>query len=389
MLWPQRPRMHLFIASALLAIASQSAPTAPVPPSVAESLTAQDAARKAIYDKIAHSIVTVTSYIKVPDGTPLEGRWKIADESPYIGYAREHVASGILIDDKGLVLCCRTPLTLADDTFAPIVDIETSSGLRFDAELIASEPTINLALVQIKLQEGQTLGDLAPATIGKTETVELADTVFAAADPFGAARTFAPGVVMALPTAACYQSDLTGSFIHCSMSISPGAIGGALLNAKGEVIGMLVPPPSLDPLARPEPRPYTTFAMQIETALGVGEALKTKRTNDSPWLGFSVLSFDELKRKLNDDGKFGALQKPAHGLYIDDVFDPSPATAAGVKPGDFVLEISGRKIMSVVDFQQALYYFSGTKVPIRFFRAGVETTLIVEIARRPAAANRE
>jgi S1-C subfamily serine protease len=385
------------IASTALAIALHALPNGVLstPPATATAatpsdvLTAHDAARKALYDTIAPSVVTVTAYIKVPDGTPLEGRWKVADESPYIGYAREHVASGILIDDKGLVLCCRTPLTLADDTFAPIVDIETSSGLRFDAELIASEPTINLALIQIKLQEGQTLGDLVPATIGKTESIELADTVFAVADPFGAARTFAPGVVMAMPTAACYQSDLTGSFVHCSMSISPGAVGGALVNAKGEVIGMLVPPPSLDPLARPEPRPYTTFAMQIETALGVGEALKTKRTNDSPWLGFSVLSFDELKRKLNDDGRFAAMSKPDHGLYIDDVFDPSPASGAGVKPGDFVLEISGRKIMSVVDFQQALYYFSGTKVPIRFWRDGKDATLVVEIARRPAAANRE
>jgi len=354
-----------------------------------DALAAQDAARKDLYARIAPSIVTVTSYIKVPDGTVLEGRWKIADESPYVGFAREHVASGILIDDKGLVLCCRSPLTLADDSFAPIVDIETSSGLRFDAELIASEPTINLALVQIKLKEGETLGDLVPATFGKTETIDLADTVFAVADPFGAARTFAPGVVMAMPTAACYQSDLTGSFIHCSMAISPGAVGGALINTKGEVIGMLVPPPSLDPLARPEPRPYTTFAMQIETALGVGEALRTKRSNDSPWLGFSVLAFEELRRKLNDDGKFGAIAKPAHGLYIDDVFDPSPASVAGVKPGDFILEISGRRIVSVVDFQQAIYYFSGTKVPVRFFRDGKETVRVVEIARRPAAANRE
>jgi hypothetical protein len=110
----------------------------------------QDAARKALYAKIAPSIVTVTSYLKVPPGTLLEGKWKIADESPYKGYMRQQVASGILLDDTGLVLCCRSPLALDDGSFAPIVDIETSSGYRFDAELIASEPTINLALVQIK-----------------------------------------------------------------------------------------------------------------------------------------------------------------------------------------------------------------------------------------------
>jgi len=380
------PSSILAIVAALAAQTAQ--PPAPAP-SFAEILEAQDAARRALYAKVAPSIVTVTSYLKVPPGTLLEGKWKIADESPYKGYMRQQVASGILLDDKGLVLCCRSPLALDDGTFAPLVDVETSSGYRFDAELIASEPTINLALVQIKLGEGQTLGDLVPATIGRGETVELGDTVIAAADPFGATRTFAPGVVMALPTAACYQSDLTGSFIHASMSISPGAIGGALINTRGEVIGMLVPQPSLDAIQRTVPETHTTFAMQIETAVGVGEALKVKRTNDSPWLGFSVLSFDEMQRKMNDDAKFGAIQKPANGLFIDDVFDPSPASKAGIAPGDIILSISDTKIVSVVDFQQALYYFGGTKVPVRFFREGKEFMKIMEVEKRPVAANRK
>lgn len=382
------PSSILVFATVLAFQTAQPADPAPAP-SFAAVLEAQDAARKALYAKIAPSIVTVTSYLKVPPGTLLEGKWKIADESPYKGYMRQQVASGILLDDTGLVLCCRSPLALDDGSFAPIVDIETSSGYRFDAELIASEPTINLALVQIKLSEDQTLGDLVPATIGRGETVEIGDTVFAAADPFGATRTFAPGVVMALPTASCYQSDLTGSFVHSSMSISPGAIGGALVNTRGEVIGMLVPQPSLDAVERTVPETHTTFAMQIETAIGVGKALKEKRTNDSPWLGLSVLSFEEKRRKMNDNTAFEALQKPANGLFIDDVYDPSPAATAGIRPGDIILSISDTKIVSVVDFQQALYYFSGTKVPVRFFREGKEFMKIMAIEKRPTSANRK
>ncbi len=385
--------MQSSIVAIVVALAAQttepSTPAPAAPPAFAEVLGAHDAARKALHAKVAPSIVTVTSYLKVPPGTLIDGKWKIADESPYKGYMRQQVASGILLDDTGLVLCCRSPLALDDGSFAPLVDVETSSGYRFDAELIASEPTINLALVQIKLSDGQTLGDLVPATIGRGETVEIGDTVFAAADPFGATRTFAPGVVMALPTAACYQSDLTGSFVHASMSISPGAIGGALVNTRGEVIGMLVPQPSLDAVERTVPETHTTFAMQIETAIGVGQALKVKRTNDSPWLGFSVLSFDEMRRKMNDDAKFDAIEKPEHGLFIDDVYDPSPASKAGIRPGDVILSISDTKIVSVVDFQQALYYFGGTKVPVRFFRDGNEIMKIMEVEKRPTAANRK
>jgi predicted metalloprotease with PDZ domain len=120
-----------------------------------------------------------------------------------------------------------------------------------------------------------------------------------------------------------------------------------------------------------------------------GKALKEKRTNDSPWLGLSVLSFDEKRRKMNDNTAFETLQKPANGLFIDDVYDPSPAATAGIRPGDIILSISDTKIVSVVDFQQALYYFSGTKVPVRFFREGKEFMKIMAIEKRPTAANRK
>ena len=365
-----------------------AAPEDAAAPPFAAVLGAADAARRELHASIEHSIVSITSYERVPEGAVLEGRWKVADESPHPGFARHLVASGIVLDDQGTILCCRTPLTLPDDTFVPLIDVETSAGARFDAELLASEPTINLALVRIKLEPGQSLGEIRPARFGKASSVQIGDTVFAVGDPFGGSRTFAPGIVMALPTAACYQSDLTGSYVHCSMAIAPGAVGGALVDVRGEVVGLLVPPPSLDPRERPTPHAFDTFAMQIETALGVGEALRTKRSNDSPWLGFSVLSLDELRRKLRDEAAFTAIGKPEHGLYIDDVYDPSPASKAKIEPGDFVVAIGGRPIGSVVDFQQCLYHFSGTKVPIQIFRDGRARTVVIQIERRPPAANR-
>jgi S1-C subfamily serine protease len=347
-----------------------------------------DAARRALQERITPSIVTVNTYIKVPEGVAFEGRWQVADESPFPGYAREKVASGILLDDKGTILCCRDPLTLEGDVLAEVYEIDTPTGARFECELIASEPTINLGILRVKLAEGQTLGDLVPATIGKSETVQLGDTVFAAADPFGSSRTFAQGTVMALPTASCYQADLTGSFIHSSMAIAPGAIGGALVNAKGEVVGILVPPPAANGATRPDPSPYVSYALQIDTALGVGQALIEKRSNHSPWVGFSVLSQTELKTRLRDDAKFNAMQKPELGIYIDDLYDPSPASKAGIRRGDFIVDINGRKIASVVDFQQSLYYFSGATVPVRYFRDGKELQAMLTIEKRPIEANR-
>lgn len=347
-----------------------------------------ETSRRALVQRVNPSIVSVTTYIKVPDGVAYDGRWAVADESPISGYAREIVATGIVIDRAGTIICNRKPLLLEGGTFADKYDIETSAGSRYEVELLGSEPTIDLAVMRVIGSEGQPLSDLVPATIGSVDDLQVGDDLFAVADPFGAARTFAPGIVMALPQVSCYQADLTGSFIHGSMSVCPGAVGGALVNRDGHVVGMIVPPPSADPLARPAPEAFATYGMQIQTALAVGEALKKKRSDISPFLGFAVLSLPELKAKLRDDAKYDAVAKPEYGLYIDDVFSPSPAADAGVQVGDFVMEINGTRIGGVPDFQQCLYYFAGTRVPVRIFRDGAELNPMIAIEARPAAANR-
>lgn len=344
--------------------------------------------RRALVQRVNPSIVSVTTYIKVPDGVAYDGRWAVADESPITGYAREVVATGIVIDRDGTIICNRKPLLLEGGTFADKYDIETSAGSRYEVELLGSEPTIDLAVMKVIGSRGQPLSDLVPATIGSVDDIQVGDDLFAVADPFGAARTFAPGIVMALPQVSCYQADLTGSFIHGSMSVCPGAVGGALVNRDGHVVGMIVPPPSPDALARPVPEAFATYGMQIQTALAVGEALKRKRSDISPFLGFSVLSLPELKAKLRNDAAYDAVVKPEYGLYIDDVFAPSPAAEAGVQVGDFVMEINGTRIGGVPDFQQCLYYFAGTRVPVRIFRDGKELSPMIAIEARPASANR-
>jgi S1-C subfamily serine protease len=334
------------------------------------------------------AVVTVTAYEPVPEGVAYDGRWAIADESPYPGFARMNVSSGFVASADGTVLCCYTPLTFPNGSLVERVDVEAADGSRFDAELVAAEPTINLAVLRIKPIADGSFGSLSPIVPGSVDDLEIGDAVFAVADPFGSSRTFAPGVIMALPTAACYQADLTGSFIHGSMAIAPGAVGGILVNGAGQTVGMLVPPPSTDAAARPEPQSHVTLAMQVQTALGVAEALKTKRSTESPWVGFSVLSAAELRRKMNDQAAFDALVKPANGLYIDDVYDPSPASAAGVKVGDWITTMNTTTIHGVVDFQQSLYYFAGAQVPARIFRDGKEMTITLRIEKRPAEANR-
>ena len=345
------------------------------------------AANRALERKVRPSVVSVITYLKYPeDRARPEGEWEIEDEEVHPGHERAVVSSGFVAAD-GTILCCRTPLNNPLGGFADIIEVESSEGNRYIAEVVGSEPTINIAVLRPKFASNQKGADLVPARIGKVEPLDTGEPVFAFGDPYGSSRTFAPGAVMAMPAAACYQADLTGSFIHASMAVDPGTVGGPLVNRMGEVVGLIVPPPSFDPLARPAPLPQVTYAMQIDTVLGVGEAIVKKRSNVSPWMGFSVLSKAELEGRIGS-ASFAALAKPEHGIAIDDVYTPSPATKAGVRKGDFLLSVNGVKILSVVDFQQSLYYFAGVQVPIEVFRDGEVKSLLIQIEQRPVEANR-
>jgi S1-C subfamily serine protease len=340
-------------------------------------------------ERMLTSVVSVTSYRRVPNTPSPTGRWEIADESPFPGFMRNVVASGMVVSPDGTVLCCRSPLVTPEGGLTEIVDIELSTGTRYEAEIVASEPTINLAVLKVKWPEGTTgPGELSVIERTSADALRPADRVIAIGDPFGSARTFAPGVVMSLPATACYQSDLTGSLIHASMAVAPGAVGGALVDGTGRVVGMLVPQPQLSPEVGTEPLPYVTYAMPIDTAFGVAEALKKKRSNESPWMGFSVLSRAELKARVGD-AAFEAMPKPEYGIYVDDMYTTGPGAKAGVQRGDFLMEVSGARIVGVVDFQQALYYnFGGTPVQIKVARGGRTIDLMIRIETRPADANR-
>lgn len=381
---------HLAACALLLPAtpASHRPPAEPYGARVDDAAPAKAASDAELAERMLTCVVSVTSYTRVPTTPSPTGRWELADESPYPGYMRNVVASGMVVSEDGTILCCRSPLLTDDGGLAEIVDVELSTGTRYQAEIIASEPTINLAVLKAKLPEGAGLGELTMIERGSAERLRTTERVIAVGDPFGSARTFAPGVVMSLPATACYQSDLTGSLIHASMAIAPGAVGGALVDGSGKVVGMLVPEPQLRPEVRTNPLPYVTYAMQIETAFGVAEALKKKRSNDSPWMGFSVLSRTELRARLGD-AAFDALAKPEFGIYVDDMYSTGPGTKAGVQRGDFLTEVNGARIVNVVDFQQALYYnFGGTPVQIKVVRGGKALDLMIRIEKRPADANR-
>jgi S1-C subfamily serine protease len=116
------------------------------------------------------------------------------------------------------------------------------------------------------------------------------------------------------------------------------------------------------------------------------EALKVARSNRSPWIGISVLELPAAQRLL--ESRVPAVATPSSGVYIDDVFDPSPAHEAGIRPGDFLLGLGGHRVQSVGDFQTWLYIAGiDTKVELEIVRDGRTLTIPVTVEERPASAS--
>ena len=105
--------------------------------------------------------------------------------------------------------------------------------------------------------------------------------------------------------------------------------------------------------AAPRRRPAGDHVLPVNLVLNLYEALKVAQSTRSPWIGVSVLELPALRRKLGAEAHGVAI--PQTGVYIDDVFDPSPASRAGVRPGDFLLALGGHPLLSVGDFQTWLY----------------------------------
>jgi S1-C subfamily serine protease len=161
--------------------------------------------------------------------------------------------------------------------------------------------------------------------------------------------------------------------------VSPAALGGPVVDIQGQVVGITVRQDE-------EPgMPPATSILPINLVLTLLEALKVSRSERSPWIGTSVLELPVLRRRLGP--KAAELKIPPTGVQIDDVFDPSPASRAGVRPGDFLVGLGGHPVFAVGDFQTWLYVAGiDATVDLDLVRDGQPLRVSVTVESRPPSA---
>jgi len=336
-------------------------------------------------------VVGVTGYVRDVTYTPEQsapGRgpvWTAAsvDALRYPGYRPLRSGSGFLVDDEGFVLSRDQLLRSDAGELVDLVDVELSDHTHRVASIVGSEPALDLGVLQLGEPDAASgTAPFAPALVelGDAERLAVGHWLLALGDPPGAEQNLAVGIVAAPPARQCYQQEISATRLQSSLVIPERARGGPVVDIQGRVVGLSVGEPRAAPGAS-----AAGHVLPINLVLNLYEALKIAHSTRSPWIGVSVLELDRVAAARDPEKPAPAL--PVNGVGIDDVFVPSPAAAAGVRTGDFLVELGGHPVQSVADFQKWMYVNGiGKKVELGLLRDGKPVRVSVTIEARPAEA---
>ena len=309
-----------------------------------------------------------------------------ANITDYPGHDQVGAGSGVVVSEDGDILTCRHFLLNGNEEVVDIVSVETPDQRHTICDVIAMEPTLDLALLRMRVFSKRNPPKFQVATFGDSSSARAGHFAFGVGDPVGPEQFFGVGVVTTPPNRDCYQELLSSTYIQIALRVHPETYGGPVFNVSGEMIGLLIPRVIKAGATLPQPVMGMEFAMPSNIIKGIYTSLRKVKSFRSPWLGFAVMSRTELRRELGPE-KFNALAKPRFGIYLENVFKPSPATQNGVEPGDFLVHFDGEPVYSPLDFQKLLYVAGiDSEVELEFFRNGETFKRKFFVAERPPQA---
>ncbi|MCO6413788.1 MAG: DegQ family serine endoprotease [Thiogranum sp.] len=270
----------------------------------------------------------------------------------------QSLGSGVIVDAaKGYVLTNHHVIERADE-----ITVTLRDGRRFSAKLIGTDPDSDIAVVQIPA--GETLTELP---LADSDDLQVGDFVVAIGNPFGLGQTVTSGIVSALGRTGLGIEGYE-DFIQTDASINPGNSGGALVNLRGELVGI-----NTAILAPGGGNVGIGFAIPINMAEQIMQQLVEYGEVSRGQLGVTA---QDLTPELAQ--AFGI--RDARGTVISRIDPGSPAEKAGLRVGDVILEINGRTVRNSSDVRNRLGLLrAGASVDITILRDGKKQDLTAVI----------
>ena len=277
-------------------------------------------------------------------------------DMPEREFKKKSLGSGFIISKDGYIFTNYHVIDKAEEIL-----VKLSDEKEFEAKVIGRDKNTDIALLKIEPENS-----LPVVTLGVSEDLRVGDWVVAIGNPFGLSQTVTAGIVSA--KGRVIGAGPYDNFIQTDASINPGNSGGPLFNLDGKVVGI-----NTAIIARGQ---GIGFAIPIDMAKQILPQLKTEGKVVRGWLGVSVQSItEEIANNLN--------LKTREGALVSDVYEDDPADKAGIKTGDVIVEIDGKKIKDTHELLRAVAAIPvDKKITVKVLRNGDTKKFVVKVTER-------
>jgi len=275
------------------------------------------------------------------------------------------LGSGVVVSKDGYILTNNHVVAGADE-----IEIKTSDGKTYQAELVGTDSLSDLAVIKIK----DKVDNLHVAYIGDSDKLRPGDWVMAVGNPFSLTSTVTVGIVSALGRNRVREDNPNAyqNYIQTDAAINPGNSGGALVNIDGELVGintMIITPSGAFA--------GIGLAIPISMAKWIMQDLIYEGKVARGWLGVEIQNVDQATKDAL------GLDEDAQGVLISNVIKDQPAARAGMKRGDVVLSVDGKPVKDANELRNLVASLNpGKKVPVMVIRNGKQITLQVQLTQR-------
>jgi putative serine protease PepD len=272
------------------------------------------------------------------------------------------LGSGVIYDKKGDII---TNYHVIEGATSISVTINNKS---YDAKVVGSDSSSDIAVIKVDL--GDT--EVTPIEVGDSDKLVVGDWVMTVGSPFGLDQSVSAGIVSSLSRNQVMQSSsgetIYTNLIQTDAAINPGNSGGALVNSKGQLVGIC-----------------TLFSSDTDSFAGIGFAIPgnyaTKiadkiiagKTVTHAYIGLSMQTVNSQNAKSNN-------LSVSEGAYVVEVTSGSPADKAGIKKGDIITAVDGEDITSADGMILAVRSHDiGDKIKVTFMRGTTKKTVEVTL----------
>ncbi|MCX7628409.1 MAG: Do family serine endopeptidase [Methylophilaceae bacterium] len=286
--------------------------------------------------------------------------WHFFGEPDDTPQRESSLGSGVIVSPQGLILTNHHVVEAADE-----IEVALADGRTLPATVVGTDPETDLAVIRVEAK------NLPAITFGRSDQLAVGDIVLAIGNPFGVGQTVTQGIVSALGRNHLGINTFE-NFIQTDAPINPGNSGGALVNLEGHLVGI-----NSAIYSRSGGSMGIGFAIPVSLAQQVMEQIVRQGSVIRGWIGVEA---QDITPELAESFRL----PEARGALIAGVLRGGPADKAGVRPGDVLVEINGRKVLdssSMLNLVAALK--PNTTATLTVWRNGRELILTATVGRRP------